>query len=324
MPTPKTPPKKNVLIAGATSVIGRQVAEQLYYDDRNVGHIMAVARVSQKPYYFDEYDTARFSYHSLNILKPRELTNLFLSERFREARINTVLHLAFMHRSDASPAESHELNVDGTRALLMKCAETPGIQKFVFLSSWDVYRIKPHNPVLLDERSDLNFAQRTHGWIKDRVDADMQCRAMMDHPRLQVVVLRPTGIIGRNVRLPMNEYLSSRVCPMVAGFNPMVNLIHTFDVMSAIRCAVHRPVKGVFNVVGQESAPLSEFVRLAGRVRIELPEPALSAFNRLQRRLGLTQWDFAVLPERIKFSCLLDGKKAEDILGYRPTHHVKF
>jgi UDP-glucose 4-epimerase len=321
---PKPTSKHNVLIAGATSVIGRQVVEQLYYDDRNVGHIMAVALESQKPYYFDEYDTARFSYHSLNILKPRELTNLFLSERFRDARIDTVLHLAFMHRSDASGGERHELNVDGTRAMLLKCAETEGIRKFVFLSSWDVYRLKPHNPVLLDERSDLNFAQRTHGWIKDRVDADMQCRAMMDHPRLQVVVLRPTGIVGRNVRLPMNEFLSSRICPMVAGFNPMVNLIHTFDVMRAIRCAVHRPVKGVFNVVGQETAPLSEFIRLAGRVSIHLPEVALNPFNALQRRLGLTQWDSTVYPERFKFSCLLDGKKAEDILGYKPTHHVKF
>ncbi len=316
--------KQNVLIAGATSVIGRQVAEQLYYDDRNVGHIMAVGRESQKPYYFDEYDTSRFSYHSLNILKPRELTNLFLSERFRDSCINVFLHLAFIHRNDAPPPERHELNVDGTRALLTKCTETTGIRKFIFLSSWDVYRLKPHNPVLLDERADLNFDQRANPWIKERVDADMQCRAVMDHPRLQVVVLRPTGIIGRNVRHSMNEYLSSRICPAVAGFNPMVNLIHTFDVIRAIRCAIHRPVKGVFNVVGQEAAPLSEFIRLAGRVRLELPEPGVRSLNALQRRMGLTQWDFSVHPGRIKFSCQLDGKKAEDVLGYHPTHHVKF
>jgi UDP-glucose 4-epimerase len=316
--------KQNVLIAGATSVIGRQVAEQLYYDDHDVGHIIAVGREAQKPYYFDEYDTARFSYHSLNILKPRELTNLFLSERFRDAKINVFLHVAYIHRCDAPPPERHELNVDGTRALLEKCAASEGVRKFVFLSSWDVYRLRPHNPVLLDERADLNFDQRANTWIKERVDADMQCRAMMDHARLQVVVLRPTGIIGRNVRHSMNEYLSSKVCPAVVGFDPMVNLIHAVDVIRAIRCAMHRPVKGVFNVVGQDSAPLSEFVRLARRMRVELPEPGVRALNALQRRMGLTQWDFTVSPERIKYSCLLDGKKAEDVLGYRPTHHVKF
>ena len=315
--------KRSVLITGATSTIGRQVAELLYYD-RRVRGIMAVAREPQRPYYFDEYETSRFTYHSLNILKPRELTNLFLSERFREAEIDTVLHLAIMSRASMDAAARHEINVEGTRVLLNKCVETAGIRKFVFLSSWDVYRILPHNSVLLDEEAELNFDQDAHVYVRDWVDADMLCRAKMDHPRMQVVVLRPTGVVGRNVHLLMNEYLSSSVCTTVAGFNPMVNLVAVRDVMHAIKCAVHKSTKGVFNVVGNETAPLSEFITLAGRPRLALVEPGLRAVNRAQRRIGLTRWNFDVNPARIKFSSLLDGRKAEEVLGYKPQHHVKF
>ena len=116
--------KRNVLITGATGVIGRQLAEQLYYDDPGVRKVLAVALEERRPYYFEEYDSKRFAYRSLNILRPRDLTNLFLSRRFREGEIDTVVHLAYMDRLSHAPRERHVLNVEGTRQLLKRCAES--------------------------------------------------------------------------------------------------------------------------------------------------------------------------------------------------------
>ncbi len=43
-------------------------------------------------------------------------------------------------------------------------------------SSDVVYKIRPHNPIYLDESADLNFDTNVDPWIKDRVDADMICQ----------------------------------------------------------------------------------------------------------------------------------------------------
>ncbi len=316
-------PKKNVLLTGATGTIGRQVAQTLYHDP-NVGRLVCVARDSE-PYYFHDYDRIRFQFKQLDILKARELHNFVLSALFREASIDTVVHLAFVNRPRDQGLATHTLNVEGTKNLLYKCIEIGHIRKFVFQSSDAVYKLRPSNPALLDEEADLNFDHDASQYVKDRVDADMICRSQLLNPGVRIIILRPSSIIGRNVHSRWNALLENhRLIFKVLGFDPMICPIHANDVIRAIQHAVHRDVQGVFNITGLDWAPLSTFIRLAGANRLSLPALALRAVNGLQQALRLTQYDYDDQPEAMRHACLLDTTRARDVLGFTPQYHIKF
>lgn len=317
--------KKNVLITGVTGTVGSRLAESLYYD-KNVGVIIGVA-LGAKPYYFNQFDTNRFRYKNLNILKQRDLTNLFLAGDFKEAKINTVVHLAFLNQVVSGFREKksfNTLNVEGTRDLLDKCIESGSVTKFIFKSSDVVYKIRPHNPIYLDENADLNFDTDVDPWIKDRVDADMICQSKLDNKKVNIVILRFSNIIGRMVSSQMNAFFDSPLNFRALGFNPLINLIHMEDVIEAIRLAIKKNVKGIFNIGGADTAPISTFAEINRSRMLPLPASTLSPLNRMLRMLGLTRYYYSVDADRLKYSVLLDTKKARAQLGFRPRSHVYF
>jgi UDP-glucose 4-epimerase len=314
--------QRNVLITGVTGTLGRQLAQHLYFD-KGIGTIIGIAK-DERPYYFDEYDPKKFVYSQVDLTKFREVNNLFFSDTYKDAQIDTVIHLAFQNRPSMHGEKSHALNVLGTKNILEKCIETPGITKFIFKSSGIVYRVLPHGDVLLDEESDLNFDASANQWIKDRVDADMLCRSRMDNKKVDIVVMRFSNIVGRNIHSQLNEYLQSAIVLRPAGYDPMVNLIDVKDVIGSIRQAIEKKTRGVFNIVGKDTAPLSVFVRQSGSKVVSLPAPLMVPANQLQRRLGITTFNYEVDQRRLRFSALLAGTKAETVLGYSPRHHVDF
>lgn len=314
--------KKSVLITGATSTVGRQLIQTLY-EDKRISYVAAVA-LEDLPYYFQDYDPKRFGYFQTNLIRPRDLQTLFTSEPFVGNGVNTVVHLAFQNRPTDRGEKVHQLNVEGTKALLDKCLETQQVKKFVFKSSSTVYKIKPHNSVTLDEDSELNLETDAPQWIKDRVDADMLCMSKLDNRHIEVVILRIANIVGRNIHTQLNEYLRPKVCFTALGYNPMVNMIHPRDVSRAIQLAIHKKVRGVFNVTGRETAPLKDIIHANGSFALPLPSFGLHYANMIQRVLGVTEYQYAVDQARQKYSLILDGRKAEQLLGYQPQAHVKF
>ena len=284
--------------------------------------LLGVAR-GEKPYYFNDIPPERFVYRQCDILKPRELKNLFLSKTFRETDINSVVHLAFQNRP-VRGENTHRLNVEGTRDLLRKCLETPCIDKFVFKSSDVVYKLLPHNPAYLDENADLNFDPTADQWVKDRVDADMICRSFMDNVHVKIVILRMTNIIGRNIEGQFNSYFDSKPVIKTMGFNPLVNLLHMKDVIQAITLALMKNVHGIYNIGGLDTAPITTFADLNGSTVLSLPEPILAPVNWLQRKLGLTDYYYSVDKERQKYTALLDISKAQRVLGYKPKGRIEF
>jgi UDP-glucose 4-epimerase len=236
------------------------------------------------------------------------------------------VHLAFANRPTSTRLDgaTHSLNVEGTKHLLDRCIET-GIAKFVFQSSDSVYKIRPWNPILIDEEADLNFDPDASQYVRDRVDADMICRAAFANPTCKIVVIRPASIIGRNIHSHWNALLEGHWwVPKVLGYDPMIAPTHANDVLRGLKLAIHADATGVFNIGGLDVAPLSTFIRLAGAYAVPLPPIAIRWVNRVQRALRLTQYNYEANPEALKYHCLLDTTKAKDKLGYVPQYHIKF
>jgi len=317
----RSPKKLNVLVTGVTTSIGRNLVMHLM-NNRKVGVVLGVAQ-PEKPYYFNDLPPEKFIYRKCDILKYRQLKNLFLSQTFRQSEINAVVHLAFNNRPIRGE-DIHRLNVEGTRDLLKQCLEREGITKFVFKSSDVVYKLTPHNPIFLDENAPLNFDPDVDQWIKDRVDADMICRSFMDNGRVKIVILRMTNIIGRNVAAQFNSYFDSRPVIKTMGFNPLGNLLHMKDVIEAINLALFKNVQGIYNIAGRDTAPITTFVNLNGRRLVSIPEPLMPVVNWAQRKLGLTRYYYSVDKERQKYTALLDISKAARELDYQPKGRVEF
>jgi len=318
-----SPPRpRRVLVTGATTALGRQLVHELYHDQANVEFVMAVAR-EELPYYFRDFHSDRFLYRSAHLTKPRQLKELFLSDAFKKTRVDSVINIGFL-RSGKTHGVDPDLSVEGSRQLLDRCLETPWIERYVFLSGSLVYKLGPYTSATIDENSELNFDPSADMWTRARIDADMLFRAKMDNGRLRIFILRPGPIVGRNVLSHLNDFLESYLITRIAGWDPMMRPIHSFDVRRAVRRALQVDGQGVFNIAGPDILPLSELCRLTGRPTVVAPFQVVKRVNSLQRALGLSTCDLGSEPSWLKFSCVLDTVKAEKKLGWRPEQHIKF
>ena len=146
----------------------------------------------------------------------------------------------------------------------------------------------------------------------------------MDSKNINIVILRPTNIVGRNIHGTLNAYFDSPICLKPMGYDPMINLIHVRDVVGAIQLCVHKKVHGIFNLSGKETAPLSEFIRLNDARKLGLPGPLIPLVNSVLRRLGLTRHYYSVEADIMHHSALLDDARARKTLDWKPKNHIRF
>ena len=137
------------------------------------------------------------------------------------------------------------------------------------------------------------------------------------HPELETVILRPVHIVGPVKNAPTN-YLRKLSVPTLLGYDPMIQLIHVNDVISAIQCALKPGIRGIYNVAGPGEIPLSELLRQLNRTRMMIPEsvarPVLST---------LFRWRLSSFPveelDHIKYVCMVDDSLAREQLRYKPN-----
>jgi len=239
---------------------------------------------------------------------------------FRTGGFDALVHLNVMHDPRASSEEHHTFNIRGTTRVLEYCHRF-GIPKVVLLSSANVYGPRPENSQFLTEDAPLMGATR-FGAIRDLVDVDMYGQSFFwKHPEVDTVILRPVHIVG-SVHNAASNYLRLAYPPRLAGFDPMVQIIHEEDVARAILCALEPGVRGIFNVPGCEPAPLSQILALAGGAIIDFPHfLALPVLERLWR-LRLTGFPPPEI-EHLRYVCMVDGARARDVLGYRRRYDLE-
>jgi len=139
---------------------------------------------------------------------------------------------------------------------------------------------------------------------------------------LEIAVIRAAECVAPESGSQLWDYLSSKVCFTPLGFDPMINVMSVADQVDVLHRAVFSPNQGIFNAPGKETLPLSLAVRFAGKRRIPLPSPLLSPLYDL--RAAAKQGDFRYDQNyaRFHFGGILDGTRAERLLGYVPRHSV--
>ncbi len=278
-----------VLVTGISGNLGRSLTKLLHRKERIVG-------IDRRPFVGAPKDVEVFQ---IDLRKKKA------EDVFRRFPVKAVIHMGIMHDPRMSQEEHHSFNVVGTTRLLDACARA-GVQKVVVLSSANVYGPSPDNSNFLTEDAPLMAASR-FSEVRDLIEVDMLAHGFFwRHPALETVILRPVHILGPTIKNAPSNYLRLRHPWVLAGFDPMVQLIHQEDAARAMVAALTPGLRGVYNVVGPGEVPLSSVFRELGRAPIPVPHVLARPLLGLLFRYRLSGFPPPEL-DHIQFLCNVDG-----------------
>lgn len=294
-----------VVLTGISGNLGRVVAKLLHREAQVIG-------IDRRPFVGRPKDVEHVQ---VDVRKKKT------DEVFRRHRVDAVIHMGIMHDPRMSAEDHHSFNVLGTMKVL-ECAAKYGVKKVVMLSSANVYGPSPENSNFLTEDSPLMAASRFPS-VRDLIEVDMLAHGFFwRHPEIETVVLRPVHIVGPTIKNAPSNYLRLKRPWLMAGFDPMVQLIHTEDVGRAMIEALRPGRKGVYNVTGPGEVPLTAVFDELGHKPIGVPhflaKPMLST---------LFKYRLASYPpeelDHIQFLCMVDGSRWTKETGWKPRYTMR-
>lgn len=294
-----------VAITGISGNLGRALARLLHKSERVVG-------IDRRPFAGKPKD---MEVHQLDIRKKKT------EEVFRRGNVEALIHMGIMHDPRMSAGDHHTFNVLGTRAVLGYAAKY-GVKKVVVLSSANVYGPSPDNSNFLTEDAPLMASQRFSD-VRDLIEVDMYAQNFIwRHPEVETVILRPVHIVGPGIKNAPSNYLRLPRPWTLAGFDPIVQLIHFEDVCRALQLALKPRLRGVYNIVGPGEVPLSAIFRELGRRPIPVPHPMARPLLDRLFKLHLTSFPPGEL-DHIQFLCNVDGSRAVKEMGWAPRYTLR-
>lgn len=226
-----------------------------------------------------------------------------------------ILHLGRVGNLKESLDRRFELNVMGSRKLI-ELALRYEVQRFVVLSTFHIYGAHPHNhiPIAEDEplRAGTEFPE-----IADAIQLDNQAvMAAYQHRKMRTAVLRPTNVVGPNIRNAMSRFLRQSRIPVIMGYDPMVQFIYETDMADAIVGMMESDAVGVFNVAGPHAVPWRKALKSLSATLIPVPSTAAWAWLKLAGFVVPTLP--AYLVNFFKYPCVIDDTRIREALDWEP------
>ena len=234
------------------------------------------------------------------------------------AGLRTVVHLAVSYDVAVEAGARRARTVQGTAALL-DAARAAGVARVGLGAGLDVHASPPPgSPVPLPEDQPL------------RADPDssltgdlLELERLADHATrtgLEVLVLRPApvvgGALGRAYDGALLHSLSGPRLLAVRGVEPLSQVCHADDLLSALELAATSSLTGAAAVASSGWLTQAEVERLSGQRRVVLPATvALSTAERLHRR-GLTPGSPAEL-DRLLSPLVVEPRRLTEV-GWSP------
>ena len=304
------------MVTGASTPIGEWVIKRLLSDSR-VGQILAVTQKGMHAL----TDNERLQTLQVDLRRTRRVHSLLFGPA-RQMQIQVVVHTAMVESAFAEGDSVRAYNVDALRAIMSLSERHPTIRRLVIRSAAEVYQVQRDLPVLVGEDHPVNMQAGAPQWVRDRVEADLTACARMGLSPLQIVVLRMAEVLAPGTGSQMFDYLETSVCLRPPGFDPIINVMTLEDGAAAIQKAIHQSEQGVFNIPGADTLPLTTAIRKWGRLGIPMPDRVVSALYRWRGLLAGGTFRYGMNRRRFHYSVVLDGTRAQRVLGYVPCHPV--
>jgi len=235
-----------------------------------------------------------------------------LAQALVEDRIDTVVHTGLV-----SWGRDLTADVIGTMRLAAAVTHPDAVvQRVVVTSSTAVYPATSRGPKF--HRESETIQPDSAGIPAQLFEAESYVRKLAaDQPNIDVCVLRLADLAGTRPGGPLAELLRAPLVPAVAGFDPMITLLHIDDAAAAIEHAVTSRLAGTYNVAAPQPMRWRAAVRLIGS-RVQ-HVPLTTAWLR-----PLGRWSDGLLVPPELFDVLRFGRCVDTTLisgtGYRPRH----
>jgi UDP-glucose 4-epimerase len=308
-PPGSAPAGRVVALTGAAGFIGARLVRRLEADP-GVAEILAIdvrlpATAGPK---------TRFVY--VDLTQPAAPTRI--AEALSHRRADMLVHLAFLANPSHTRSWAHELEAIGTEHVLSACARA-GTPKLILWSQTAVYGADPKNPNFLTEDHPLrgNPASR---YVTDKVEAEAAFeRHAAEHPQTVVTRLRTCTILGPHVKNFVTNFLERPVLPVIMGCDPLLQLVHEDDVITAFELAMAGEFRGAFNIVGEGVLPLSTILGILGKVSVPVPHFLAVPLARALWAAQVVELPPAFL-DYLRYLWVADGTRAQRVMGFRPRY----
>lgn len=297
-----------IVVTGASSHLARVLIPRLLQDPG----ITELAAIDWRPC---SYPDSRFRMHQMDIRSEAVAGVL--------AGANAVIHLAFVVlRGDLGEARKdralmRSINVDGS-CQLFEWARAAGVPTLIHSSSASVYHQDGSARPLVEEDTLGPVPGFLYAHDKADVERWLDSFENQDPQGPRVVRLRPHGIVGPHSQPAVRRLVRTHLYPRFANPQPLLQCVHEDDVADAFVLALHRPVRGAFNLAPDDALSIRAMVTRR-RLHCGIPFDWLEWMARMSWQLLPDGVDPSWLPA-LRRSLVLSNVRARTVLGWQPQH----
>ncbi len=299
---------RRVLVTGISSQLAGMVARQLEQDD-------SIEEVIGVDVHEPHHDLTRTEYVRADIRNP------VIARVLEASEVDTIVHLDTITAPGRAGgrARMKEHNVIGAMQLFAAAQKSEHVRSVVLKSTTAVYGSEHDDPALFREGQSAQHPP-TSGYAKDAVEVEGYARSFGRRRRdVDLTILRFANFLGGQLDSTIGAFFSLPVVPMILGYDPRLQFCHEEDAVEVLRRSILETHPGIWNVAGSGVVYLSQCIRLAGRVPIQVPAPAASTFGGLLRRTRLL--DFSAEQLRfLQFGRAGDTTALRRDFGYTPRY----
>src|SRR6266511_1556585 len=292
-----------VFVAGAAGAIGQRLVPQLV---ASCHHVVATTRSPEKLERLRALGAEPVVMDGLNALE--------IGEAVARAEPDAIIHqmtalagLSDLRRFDRGFAVTNELRTKGTDHLLC-AAEAAGVRRFLAQSYTGWPNIRDGGPVKTEDDPLDPHPPKQQSQTLEAIR--FLERAVLAAP-LEALVLRYGNFYGPGASEQMLDVVRKRKLPIVGAGGGIWSWIHIDDAAAATVAALEQGAPGIYNIVDDEPAPVSEWLPyLADAVGAKPPRRVPVWLGRLAAGEVAVSW-----MTRIRGS---SNAKAKRELGWQP------
>jgi UDP-glucose 4-epimerase len=241
-----------------------------------------------------------------------------MADLFRNHDFHALLHLGRVPvTAQARKSLRYNLNVLGTRNLL-ELALNHGVRNVIVFSTYHVYGAHQHNHLQITEDDPLRASQ-LFSELSDAVELDNASQIFLLRHRddVRTVILRPANVIGPLIQNQIARLLRARYCPVLLGYDPMMQFVHESDVAEALILALQSDRAGIYNVAGEGVIPWSHAVRVAGATPLPIPHAIAYPAFALASKMVVHHFPRHLI-DYFRYPTLVSDEAFRKDMGYAP------